>query len=262
MARARARRVVQQLNRLQNTNRLFVVNPDTGAARELLSETDPAWVDVFTRHRWIGDGERFPWLSERDGWQRLYAVNTENGRAKELFDEELDVMDLLQFVPESGDLYFIASPDNATQAYLYRTSIKGGTPRRITPSDQPGTHRYNISPDGKWALHTRSTFASPPVIRTGHPARPCGRACARGQPGTQGQACKLALPPVEFFQDTGRPDLEVDGYCLNRRISIRKRSIRSSFTSMANPPDKRCWIDGRARAVSGVGSWRRKDSWS
>ncbi len=94
--------IVQQLNRLQNTNRLFIADPATGAARELLSETDPAWVDVFTRHRWIGDGERFPWLSERDGWQRLYAVDAESGRTKELFDAELDVMDLVQFVPEIG----------------------------------------------------------------------------------------------------------------------------------------------------------------
>ncbi|MCL4176742.1 MAG: DPP IV N-terminal domain-containing protein [Verrucomicrobia bacterium] len=206
--------IVQQLNRLQNTNRLFVANPDTGAARELLSETDPAWVDVSTPHRWVGDGERFPWLSERDGWQRLYAVNADNGRAKELFNAELDVMDLVQFVPESGDLYFTASPNNATQAYLYRTSIKGGAPRRITPSDQPGTHRYSISPDGKWALHTRSTFDTPPVVElVTLPDHAVVRVLEDNQ-DLKDKLAQLALPPVEFFRTPVAPGLEVDGYCL------------------------------------------------
>ncbi len=206
--------VVQQLNRLQNTNRFFIAHPATGEARELFTETDAAWVDVRTHDRWAGDGERFPWLSERDGWQRLYAVNAENGRAKELFDEPMDVISLAQFVEESGDLYFIASPTNATQRYLYRTSIKGGTPKRLTPADQPGTHSYNVSPDGKWALHTWSSFDVPATIElVSLPDHKMVRTLETNEKLKE-KLAKLKLPPVEFFRATVATDVEVDAYCL------------------------------------------------
>jgi len=37
-------------------------------------------------------------------------------------------------------------------------------PQRVGPADQPGTHRYDFSPDARWAFHTYSTFDTPPVI--------------------------------------------------------------------------------------------------
>ena len=69
-------------------------------------------------------------------------------------------------VDEAGGwFYFYASPDNATQRYLYRVRLDaGGELERVTPADQPGTHDYNFSPDAKWAFHTYSTFDTPPVV--------------------------------------------------------------------------------------------------
>src|SRR5207253_3219687 len=55
-------------------------------------------------------------------------------------------------------------PTNATQRYLYRTSLGGGgTGERVTPASQAGSHSYNISPDGHWAIHTVSRFDTPPM---------------------------------------------------------------------------------------------------
>ena len=62
-------------------------------------------------------------------------------------------------------LYYIASPDNATQRYLYRSRLDGtGTAERLTPASQPGWHAYNVSPDFHWALHIYSTIDTPPVV--------------------------------------------------------------------------------------------------
>jgi dipeptidyl-peptidase-4 len=68
-------------------------------------------------------------------------------------------------VDEAGGwFYYLASPDNATQQYLYRVRLDGtAEPERVTPANQPGTHDYDFSPDAKWALHTYSTFDTPPV---------------------------------------------------------------------------------------------------
>ena len=63
-----------------------------------------------------------------------------------------------------GWFYYYASPDNATQKYLYRVPLNGsGETERITPADQPGFHDYDFSPDYKWAFHTYSNFDTPPV---------------------------------------------------------------------------------------------------
>src|SRR5262249_36261338 len=60
--------------------------------------------------------------------------------------------------------YYTASPTNATQRYLFRTKLDGtGTPERLSPADQPGTHIYELSPDAKWAFHGYSTFDRPPT---------------------------------------------------------------------------------------------------
>ena len=46
----------------------------------------------------------------------------------------------------AGWVYYTASPDNATQLYLYRTRLDGkGKQERVTPRDQPGYHTYKIS---------------------------------------------------------------------------------------------------------------------
>jgi dipeptidyl-peptidase 4 len=59
---------------------------------------------------------------------------------------------------ERGILYFYASPENATQKYLYSVNISGNEDaKRVTPMDQPGTHMYNISKDGKFAFHIYSS---------------------------------------------------------------------------------------------------------
>jgi len=65
---------------------------------------------------------------------------------------------------KNGWFYYDASPTNATQRYLYRARLDGtGVPERLTPPDQPGSHRYVFSPDSRWALHTYSTFDKPPA---------------------------------------------------------------------------------------------------
>ena len=70
----------------------------------------------------------------------------------------------------AGWIYYTASPDNATQLYLYRTRLAGrDRPERITPRDQPGYHTYKISKDGRWAFHTWSSFGTPPVVETWNP---------------------------------------------------------------------------------------------
>lgn len=67
--------VLQHVNRLQNTLAVMLGDATTGNVRTILTETETAWVDVVDELHWLNDGRQFTWLSERDGWRRLYVVN-------------------------------------------------------------------------------------------------------------------------------------------------------------------------------------------
>jgi len=156
--------VVQHLNRLQNTNDVTLIKISNGKSRAVLTEQDDAWVDVSDSLKWLKNGKRFTWLSERDGWRHLYTVSRSKGRLTLLTPGTFDVVSLARVDEDKRWAYCIASPQNPTQRYLFRVPLDGsGQIERITPQDQEGVHSYNISPDGKWAFHTYSSFGTPPV---------------------------------------------------------------------------------------------------
>lgn len=158
--------ILQHLNRLQNTNQLMIADAKTGNVRTILTEKDTAWVDVtLTAVRWLENGKRFLWTSERDGWQRVYAVSRDGADMKPITPGGVDAINI-QSVDESGGwLYYTASPDNAAQRYLFRARLDGGgSPEKITPEAQKGWNSYNISPNSRWAIRTYSAFAAAPKI--------------------------------------------------------------------------------------------------
>ncbi len=156
--------VLQQLNRLQNTNQVILCNILTGKTRNVFTDKDEAWLDVHGDIKWLNNGKSFLWLSERDGWRHIYLISRRTGKAESLTPVDYDVIDVQAVDRKGGWIYFIASPQNPTQRYLYRVALDGpGEPERLTPEKQPGTHQYQISDDCKWAFHTYSTFDKGPV---------------------------------------------------------------------------------------------------
>jgi dipeptidyl-peptidase 4 len=156
--------MVQQLNRLQNTNQVYLADSQTGAVEPWFADTDAAWVDVRDDSHWFDRHRQLLWLSEQDGWRRAYAISRETGKRQPVTPAGLDVIEVLAVAEEAGLFYFYASPENPTQRYLYSGKLRGGPASRITPEDQPGWHGYSVSPDGRFALQTHSRFNQPPVI--------------------------------------------------------------------------------------------------
>jgi dipeptidyl-peptidase-4 len=155
----------QRLNRQQNTNWAMMGDISTGEVRTVFTDTDDAWLDVVDDLVWLPDGQHFTWVSERDGWRHVYLISRSGDEVRLITPEPFDVISIETIDIGSGWLYYIASPDSAAQRYLYRRPLDGsGTAQRLTPADQPGSHRYQISQDGAWAFHTYSAFGVPPVI--------------------------------------------------------------------------------------------------
>ena len=153
--------VLQHLNRLQNTNTFLLANAATGEVKTMFVDQDAAWVDYNETFRWIEQGRRLLVESKRDGWRHVYAVSRD-GDARLITTGAFDILSIAGIDEAGGWLYYIASPANATQRYLYRSRLDGsGQAQRVTPAAASGTHTYNLSPDCRWAFHSDSRFDLP-----------------------------------------------------------------------------------------------------
>ncbi|MGL6094694.1 MAG: DPP IV N-terminal domain-containing protein, partial [Fimbriiglobus sp.] len=155
--------VIQRFNRLQNAADVMLADATTGTVRTMLTERDGAWLDVHDdAGEWVAKGSGFTWLSERDGWRHLYIASRDGATIRRVTGGAFDVLKIAHVDETAGLAYFLASPENPTQQYLYRCPLAGGTPVRVTPADQPGWHDYDVAPDGGFAVHTYSSFGKPP----------------------------------------------------------------------------------------------------
>lgn len=203
---------VQQFNRLQNVNRVFLADPNNGKSHAIFEEKDAAWVENDNDFRWIDDGRHFLWLSERDGWRHVYLVSRAGAVVRQITKGPFDVEHLEAVDEKGGWLYFLASPDNPTQRYLYRVSLQGGAAERVTPSDALGTHQYVFSADAQWAVHTHSTFSQPPtstLIRL--PEHKAVKTFA-DQAELKKKLGALRLGTSEFFRVRIEDDVALDGW--------------------------------------------------
>jgi dipeptidyl-peptidase-4 len=156
--------VVQRLNRLQNTLEVLLGNARTGAVVPVLVERDSAWVDVLDTLRFLDHGNRFTWLSERTGWRHIYLVSRNGRSVRPVTTGAFDVEEVKAVDEKRGWVYYVASPDNPAQRYLFRVRLNGrGKPERVSPP-VPGTHGYDMAPDVRHALRTYSRFDTPPVV--------------------------------------------------------------------------------------------------
>jgi dipeptidyl-peptidase-4 len=203
--------VVQQFNRRQNCNVVMVTEPKTGKVRTLLSEEDAAWVENNNEFRWIDNKQKLVWLSERDGWQHIYLIGD---KVTQLTKGKFDVIQIEAIDEKGGRLYFLASPDNPTQRYLYSVSLQGGAIERVTPTEAPGAHSYSISADAQWAVHTYSSFTRPPVTNLIH--LPDHKLVKKfgDNAALKKKLDALRLGSSEFFRINIDKDTALDGWCI------------------------------------------------
>ncbi len=214
--------LVQQLNRKQNHSKILGVNVKDNVANLIFEEQDETWIDVLSswentygltyRHefKWINAGKEFLWFSEKDGWRHLYRIDL-SGKVTPVTYGNYDVINLLHFNEKENSLYFHASPDNATQKYLYKAKLDGkGTAERVTPADLPGTHSYVISPSGKYGMHQFSNSYTRPasewISLPKHQPLDPSQSIASKLPANQG------AKTVEFFKINTADGTEMDGW--------------------------------------------------
>lgn len=154
--------MIQQLNRLQNTNTVWTGHIKTMKLTNILTDKDESFLDIHDNIQWLDQNSSFTWTSEKDGWLHLYKVSRDGKKMDLITKGNFDVVNINCIDPQGGYVYYIASPDNFTQRYLYRSRIDGtGSAERISPLSMPGQHSYQISGNAKYAIHSYENAANP-----------------------------------------------------------------------------------------------------
>jgi dipeptidyl-peptidase-4 len=192
--------LLQRLNRLQNTNELLLGDAATGKVRNILTERDTTWVELVDNVTWLDGGKRFTWLSERSGWNHVYLVTRDGKTIRPVTRGNFDVVKVVGTDEKGGWLYFLASPEQPAQRYLYRSRLDGkGHPERLSPRSEPGTHTYDAAPNLQYALETFSSFGKAPIIRLVRLPRHEVIRTLIDNSGLQSRLARLRKGTFEFF---------------------------------------------------------------
>ena len=165
--------IVQQLDRKQQESKLIYCNTVDGNAKTFWAETDDSWVDLNADDpsgwNWINNKQDFIWISEKDGWRHIYKISKDGKNISLLTKGDYDIGQIKAIDEANNYVYFSASPNNATQLYLYRVKINNQIksskeePELLSAVNLKGTHQYVISPNARIAKHSFSNFNTPEV---------------------------------------------------------------------------------------------------
>ena len=187
-------------NRRQNSLDLMAANPTTGASRVVVNETQDTWQDNRPLLKFLDDGDRFVWTSEKSGFNNLelrklsdsafvqplthlafpvvdIVYINEPGKAASAHANARDDQDTQAFqnnsaandsaiepatFPGGGQVWYIAnSGATARFAQIHRVNLDGSGEQQLTDG---ASHWSGLqrSPDGKFFTATSETPTTPP----------------------------------------------------------------------------------------------------
>ena len=159
---------VQRLARDQQRLDILAVDPATGAARIVHSETAGTWVNLHDSFRPLKDGSIL-WASERDGYRHLYRLV--GGTAGQLTPTQLTrgrwaVDELVGVDEKRGRLWFTGFVDSTLEKHVYALDLRpGAKPVRLTA--RGGWHEAVMDAAGQRLIVTSSTPSQPAQVWLG-----------------------------------------------------------------------------------------------
>jgi dipeptidyl-peptidase 4 len=158
--------ILNRANRRQNTMEFTACSPTTGACRVVVREEwATGWTPNSPEIRWLADGRRFLWASERTGFRNYYLYDFGAGALLGAVTANgFDATSVVRLDEDAAALWYMArSGENHMKLQLHRVGLDGRGDRRIT--DPAFHHTVSLAPDGLHIVDVVQTHDTPPATR-------------------------------------------------------------------------------------------------
>jgi dipeptidyl-peptidase-4 len=193
-------------NRHQNVMHVEAHELDTGRSRRVVTETQETWQTNSPSMRFLDDGDRFLWETERDGVRQLELRHLDGRRLATLTEADRPYASVIRLDEDAGVLFYTAYDDaDPLQVHLHRVNLDGTGRRRLTR--EPATHSITMSPDGRWFVTRYESITRMPTTAVYDAT---GRRLATLAESDPALADELGYPAPERFTckaDDGETDL-------------------------------------------------------
>lgn len=150
--------LAERLPRVQNKLDLLMADTTTGVSRVILHEEDPYWINVKGDPKFLGNGDRFLWTSERSGFRHLYVYGINGELRKQLTSGDWEVDEVAGV--DEGRVFFTSTEAGPTERQIYSVSLDGANKRRL--SKAAGVHAISMAPKPRFYLDDYSSLTNPP----------------------------------------------------------------------------------------------------
>jgi dipeptidyl-peptidase-4 len=157
---------IQRLTRDHETLDVLFADIGTGTTKILLTEKDPAWIDITEDLMFLGDSERLAWTSEKSGYRHAYLYDYA-GNETRLTGGDWEISSLIAVDEQDGWLYFYAKKDSFIDQHVYRVRLDGSGVEDSGVeklSGKPGWYEWQFSPDRDYFIETYSSASTLPAI--------------------------------------------------------------------------------------------------
>ena len=146
---------------------LRITDAETGAVREVMSETAPKFFESGNgkvNWKYLPQSNEFLWFSERDNWGQLYLYDLTTGKLKnQITRGEGNVTQVLNVDEKMRTIYFLAVGKESGRdpyfSHFYSVGFDGSNMRLLTPED--ADHSVTLAPDGRHFVDVYSTPTEP-----------------------------------------------------------------------------------------------------
>ncbi len=147
--------------------RILSVQAVNGAVKAIVDETSKTFIDYSGKYycKWLGDDELI-WMSERDGRNHLYRVDTRAGQIVNIITPgDYVVQAVVKVDTQSRQIWFRAGGVRAGEdpyySHLCRANLDGSGFTILTEGN--GSHSVQWSPDNRFFIDTYSRVDLPPI---------------------------------------------------------------------------------------------------
>ncbi len=151
---------------------VFRIDARTGKAQTIFSDESLTMIEYQNIScKWLNDGSKFFWTSERDGWNHIYAIDGKTGAViKQLTEGEFVVHSIEKVDEKNESIFFIVGGKEKRKdpyyRHLYSIDFNGNHFKTLTSEN--ADHSISLSPLGNYFTDSYSTIETVPkhVLRS------------------------------------------------------------------------------------------------